>query len=119
MEHVHSIIIIKKDDKYLNYYDEKWGIYLFPNIKGNDINIIKNKYNTDNVKLLFDKVHDKYSVSYGEIRTYHHYFYEVDAEVDGQYFSLDELLDNPNIKKYNEDIIRYIDSYYNSNSNKC
>ena len=119
MEHVHSIIIIKKDDKYLNYYDEKWGIYLFPNIKGNDINIIKNKYNTDNVKLLFDKVHNNYSVSHSEIRTYHHYFYEVDAEVDGQYFSLDELLDNPNIKKYNEDIIRYIDSYYNSNSNKC
>ncbi len=87
MEHIHSIIIIKKSDKYLNYYDEKWGIYLFPNI----------------------------------IRTYHHYFYEVDTEVDGEYFSLDELLENPNIKKYNEDIIRYIDSYYSasSNSNKC
>ena len=32
--------------------------------KGNDIEAIKNKYNTQNVKLLFDKVHDKYSVSH-------------------------------------------------------
>ena len=36
MEHVHSIILIKKGDKYLNYFDERWGMYLFPNIKGND-----------------------------------------------------------------------------------
>ena len=40
MEHVHSIILIKKGDKYLNYFDERWGMYLFPNIKGNDIEII-------------------------------------------------------------------------------
>ena len=34
MEHVHSIILIKRGDKYLNYFDERWGMYLFPNIKG-------------------------------------------------------------------------------------
>ena len=33
MEHVHSIILIKRGDKYLNYFDERWGMYLFPNIK--------------------------------------------------------------------------------------
>lgn len=113
MESVHSIIIIKKDNKYLNYFDERWGIYLFPNIKGNNIQEIKNKYETDNVKFLFDKVHDKYSVSHKEVKTYHHYFFEVDKNIEGEYFSLNELLDDPKIKENNEDIIKFIDNYYN------
>ena len=112
MDNIHSIIIIKKDNKYLNYYDERWGIYLFPNIKGNNIDEIKNKYKTDKVKYLFDKVHDKYSVTHGINREYHHYFYEVDTEIDGEYFTLDELLDNPKVKEYNSDIISYIKDYY-------
>ena len=45
MEHTHSIIIIKKGNKFLNYYDENWKMYLFPNFKGNNIEKIKNKYN--------------------------------------------------------------------------
>ena len=45
MEHVHSIIIVKKEDKYLNYFDKRWGTYLFPNIKGNNIEEIKKMYN--------------------------------------------------------------------------
>ena len=114
MEHVHSIIIIKKDNKFLNYYDERWEMYLFPNIKGNNIEEIKNKYNTENVRLLFDKVHEKYSVSHNEMRTYHHYFYQVDTDINGEYFSLEELLENPRVKKYNEDIINYINEYYNN-----
>ena len=114
MEHIHSIIIIKKENKYLNYFDNKWGMYLFPNIKGNDIKDIKDKYGTDNVKLLFDKVHDKYSVSNNKIKTYHHYFYGVEAIVDGEYFSLEELLEDTKIKKYNEDIITFIQDYYNN-----
>ncbi len=114
MEHIHSIIIIKKGNKYLNYYDEKWKMYLFPNIKGNDIETIKSKYGTNNVKLLFDKIHDKYSVSHNEVRTYHHYFYEVNADVEGKYFSLDELLANPKVKEYNKDIIKYIDEFYST-----
>lgn len=112
MEHIHSIIIIKKNNKYLNYYDEKWGVYLFPNIKGNNLETIKSIYKTNNVKLLFDKVHNKYSVPHNEIRTYHHYFYEVNANLEGKYFSLDELLKNNEIKKCNADIIEYIKEYY-------
>ena len=111
MEHVHSIIIIKKNN-YLNYYDDRWGIYLFPNIKGNDIELIKRKYNTDNVKLLFDKIHDKYSASHNEMRTYHYYFYEVDKDEIGDYFLLEELLLKPKVKEYNEDIINFIKEYY-------
>ena len=113
MENVHSIIIVRKDNKFLNYYDERWGMYLFPNIKGNDIEEIKKKYNTDNVKFLFDKVHDKYSVSHNETRTYHHYFYEVDTDIDGEYFTLDELLEDKKIKENNSDIIQFIKEYLN------
>lgn len=112
MEHIHYIIIIKKGNKYLNYYDERWGMYLFPNIKGNDIEEIKSKYNTNNVRLAFDKIHEKYSVSHDEMRTYHHYFYEVNIDIDGEYFSIDELLADEKVKKYNEDIITYISEFY-------
>ena len=115
MDNIHSIIIIKKDNRFLNYYDERWKTYLFPNIKGNNIGEIKNKYNTENVKLLFDKIHKKYSIPHEEIRTYHHYFYEVDTEIDGEYFLLDQLLEDSNVKKYNEDIITYIKEYYKEN----
>ena len=52
MGSIHSIIIIKKDDKFLNYYDDRWDMYLFPNIKRNNIDEIKEKYNTDNVKTI-------------------------------------------------------------------
>ena len=113
MESVHSIIIIRKDNKFLNYFDDRWGMYLFPNIKGNDIEEIKRKYNTDEVKFLFDKIHDKYSVSHKENRTYHHYFYEVNADIDGEYFTLDELLKDQKVKEYNSDIISFIKEYYN------
>ena len=102
MEHVHSIILIKRGDKYLNYFDERWGMYLFPNIKGNDIEEIKNKYNTNNVKYLFDKVHEKYSIPNKEKRIYH------------EYFSLNELLQKEKVKENNGDIIKFIEEFYNN-----
>ncbi len=46
MEHIHSIILVKKENKYLNYYDDRWDMYLFPNMKGNDLTQIKEKYKT-------------------------------------------------------------------------
>ena len=102
MEHIHSIILIKRDNKYLNYYDDRWGMYLFPNMKRNDIEKIKEKHHTNNVKFLFDKVHEKYSVSHNENRIYHHYFYEIDGiDIDGEYFSLDELLENSKVRENN------------------
>ena len=113
MEHVHSIMIIKKENKYLNYYDDRWKMYLFPNMKGNNIEKIKAKYKTDNVKFLFEKVHEKFSVSNNKIKLYHHYFYEVDdADIEGEYFTLEELLKDPKVKENNEDIISFIKEYY-------
>ena len=85
MEHVHSIIIVKKDNKYLNIYDKRWDMLLFPNIKG---------------------------VYHKEKRKYHHYFYEVNADIEGNYYSLDELLSYEKVKMNNSDIIGYIENYY-------
>lgn len=112
MEHVHSIIIIKKGDEYLNYFDDRWNMYLFPNIKGNNIDEIKEKFNATNVKLLFDKVHEKYSVPNGKMKKYHHYFYEANANIDGEYFTLDELLNIEKVKENNVDIIEFIKEFY-------
>lgn len=122
MEHVHSILLIKKDDKFLTYYDNRWEINMFPNIKGNKIEDIKKKmkydFNVDNcnVKFLFDKVHEKYSYPNKEMRTYHHYFYEVelDADInDGLYTSLEHLLLDDKVVLRNSDIIHYVKEYYN------
>ena len=117
MESVHSIIIIKRGNKYLNYFDDRWNMYLFPNISGNNINDIKNKYNSSNVRYLFDKVHEKFSISHNEDKLYHHFFYEVECDIDGEYFTLDELLNDFKVKKYNSDIIEYIKDYYKKNTN--
>lgn len=112
MESIHSIIVIRRGDKYLNYFDDRWGLYMFPSIKGNDIDEIKKKYNSCNVKYLFDVVHDKYSVPYDKVKTYHHYFYEVLEDVPGEYFTFSELLDMNGVKEYNGDIIKFIRDFY-------
>lgn len=52
MEHISSIILIKKDNKYLDYYDERLNMYLFLNMKENDKeNILNSKlvYNNNNL----------------------------------------------------------------------
>ena len=33
LEHKHTILIIKNNDKYLQYFDERWNSYLFLNTK--------------------------------------------------------------------------------------
>lgn len=51
MEYIRSIILIKKDNKYLDYYDERWNMYLFPNMKENDMeNILNSKLVYNNNK---------------------------------------------------------------------
>ena len=42
-----------------------------------------------------------------------HYFYEVDKEIDGEYFSLNELLQKEKVKENNGDIIKFIEEFYN------
>ena len=48
MEHISSTILIKKDNKYLDYYDERLNMYLFLNMKEND------KENILNSKLVYN-----------------------------------------------------------------
>ena len=123
MEHEHSIIIIRKENKYLNIYDERWQMNLFPNIKGHEEKKIK-EYVEDElsipikeIKYLMEKHHEKYSLSHKENRKYHHYFYEVipstlEKQEKGNFYTLEELLKDPKEKENNEDIINYIKEYY-------
>ena len=53
MEYIRSIILIKKDNKYLDYYDERLNMYLFPNMKENDMeNILNSKLVYNNNKFV-------------------------------------------------------------------
>ena len=120
---IHAIIIIKNKDKYLQYYDERWDSYLFPNMKlkkqFTDIDIIEYVENNLNKKVIdctFIKniIHSKYSVSHKEVREYNHYFYLVnidnyDFDDDYKFFSIDELKNNKRIMEVNSDIVSFIE----------
>ena len=120
---IHAIIIIKNKDKYLQYYDERWDSYLFPNMKlkkqFTDIDIIEYVENNLNKKVIdctFIKniIHSKYSVSHKEVREYNHYFYLVnidnyDFDSNYKFFSIDELKNNKRIMEVNSDIVSYIE----------
>lgn len=120
---IHAIIIIKNKDKYLQYYDERWDSYLFPNMKlkkqFTDIDIIEYVENNLNKKVIdctFIKniIHSKYSISHKEVREYNHYFYLVnidnyDFDNTYKFFSMDELKNNKRIMEVNSDIVSYIE----------
>ena len=40
-------------------------------------------------------------------------FYDVQADIDGEYFTLNELLNDEKVKENNSDIIEFIKDYYN------
>lgn len=120
---IHAIIIIKNNNKYLQYFDERWDSYLFPNMKlyenFTDIDIIDFVEKTLNKKVIncrFIKniLHSKYSVSHKEIREYNHYFYLVDLDNYDfndtyNFLSIDELKNNKRIMEVNSDIVSFIE----------
>lgn len=131
----HAIIVIKNQkNEYLQYYDNRWNSYLFPNCKMNNKDDIDSiiqelqklfKINKENIKYLFvgEKKHIKYSESAKKEKEYIHYFYKITFEnfpkilnknefenenIKFKWFSIEELKNNEKIQKVNKDIISYI-----------
>ena len=132
-EHKHAILIIRKDNKFLQYYDERWEGFLFPNLKMTDefnenkiiehiSNILKINKDDINVDLLFNKIHSKFSESAKKYKTYNHYFYEVKInEIDRMFnenefyndteykwYTMEELENDDRIQKINSDIVGFV-----------
>lgn len=123
----HTIIMIEKDKKYLQYYDERWNSLLFPNTKVIDgtkeeiIKECKKKYDLElsNLTLVFDHTHTKYSESHKEFRQYHHIFYEATLEKENpkyEYYTIEELEKNKRVMEVNKDIIDFIKERKKANS---
>lgn len=131
----HAIITIKnKKGEYLQYFDERWKSFLFPNCKLiNDnhkeliLECLKDKFNlnfTDiKINYLTDKIHEKFSESDKIIKEYHHYFYQIQyLELPNQlknktfinnnirfaWLSLNELESDERIQEVNLDIVGFI-----------
>ena len=126
-EHKHTILIIKNKDKYLQYFDERWNSYLFLNTKVQGsvnekelIKFIEERFNIKDVTVeyKFDKVHSKYSPTANKEKTYHHYFYKVNLnledndfkinDIDYKWFTMDELEADKRIQEINSDIVSFI-----------
>ena len=99
----------------LNKYNK--NIYL-ASFDKNIIKYIKSKYKKGIITLLYRRNNYNFIItnykliSNNKIKTYHHYFYEIDDEIKGEYFTLNELLGKPKERKYNSDIINFIKAYY-------
>ena len=128
----HAIIVIKnKENKYLQYYDERWDSYLFLNCKlyddsNNEIikEYVSKQLSIDINKItsiyVGEKVHTKFSESAQKEKEYQHYFYDVKIEgIDSllldntkyRWYSYDELLNDDRIKKVNSDIVGFIKEF--------
>ena len=127
LEHKHTILIIKNNDKYLQYFDERWNSYLFLNTKVQGsvnekelIKFIEERFNIKDVTVeyKFDKVHSKYSPTKKKKKTYHHYFYLVKANIPEEDFTMDNinykwlsmnyLETDKKIQEMNSDIVSFI-----------
>lgn len=119
---IHAIIIIKYNNKYLQYYDKRWDSLLFLNTKLNEeftdmdiINYVEKTLDKKVINCIFSKYieHSKYSISHNEMRNYKHYFYIVkldDYNVDNdyKYLSIEELENNKRAMEVNSDIINIV-----------
>lgn len=125
--HKHTIMAIKGElDRYLVYYDPKWGCYLFPHCKDH-------LYYEDMIKdwalVKLDVVvkvrkgkrfgHAKYAPHDHAVNTYDHLIYladtkreESDFTKDGvayTWMTLEEMKQNNDIMKRNSDIVGFIE----------
>lgn len=134
-EHKHSILILKNEKgKYLQYFEERWNSYLFPNCKlVNDdhkqiiINTLKDKFklNLNGVKIeyIMDKIHTKFSESAKIEKVYHHFFYLIDCgsmpdymkeksfvnnDIKFTWFNIDEMEKDKRIMETNSDVVGFV-----------
>ena len=134
----HAIIVIKNDNnEYLQYFDNRWNSFLFPNCKLDenfnedvikDYISIKLKINNSELECIYvaDKVHTKFSESARKEKEYHHYFYKINIESIPEimrkksfntentkycWYSEDELKNDERIQKVNSDIVQFIKEY--------
>lgn len=136
--HNHSIIAIKDSfskypNKFLLYYDSRWGCYLFINFKENINNEnfimsgLSNQLKIDpsniSVDYIAQDIHEKFSVSHQEKRIYNHRLYLVTIQkfpsqikndsfvIDGKcykWMSISEMEANPHIMKVNADVVHFV-----------
>ena len=131
----HAIMVIKNEEgKYLQYYDNNWDSYLFPNCKmpnGDEASVVKNniseQLNVDegiiDATLVGQKQHKKFSESAKTEKDYLHYFYNVnlntklkdeDFELNGvkyKWFSYPDLLNDKRIQEVNSDIVTLVRAF--------
>lgn len=124
----HVIGLIKRENKYLLYYDKRWECLLFINYKMldsfKDLDLkkyIDELFNTNcEVKYIKDIIHTKYSVSHKCNREYHHYFYSIECDISNKDFILDgieykwitinEMKNNNRIMQVNSDIVNFVEN---------
>lgn len=120
MSSTHNILIIKNNNNYLQYFNEDWNCYLFPNIKPTKIpyqqevkNYIMDKYEIRQFTIQFigSLMHTKYCIPEQTNKDYLHYFYliETDSNLNThkneRWFSKEELFNNKRIMEVNKDIV--------------
>ena len=138
--HAHAIVLLRNAfapaaDKLLLYEDPRWRCPLFlhykTNQEGNRDDILITHLSEDllippvaiSLSFLAQAVQTKYSISAGEIRTYHHWFYLATAipfpdhlkadtlEITGRryrWMSIEEMELDQNIMSKNGDIVEYV-----------
>lgn len=117
----YAILIIKKDNKYLQCFDKDWESYLFPNVKliNDDHEKLIKKYIQDtykekdvNIKYLDKLKHTKYSVPNKKDKEYIHYFYLVEFDTSNIditcFYSMNDLTNNSRVMEVNNDIIDFV-----------
>ncbi len=144
IEHPFSIVAIKDSfiphpQRYLLYYDNRWGMNLFPNYRtqeteeANTANISKRLSNELGipiemlaVELKGFELHEKYSVSDKKKKVYAHTLYQAEVKEfpkalqadsftigDRQYswWSIDKMETDTNIKEHNLDVVELVKHY--------
>ena len=141
IQHNHSLVAIQNimdnhSKRFLVYFDEKWECKLFLNyktIEGDNENFLVEAISTDlgvnrneiQCNFVARQIHEKYSVSHCEMRTYNHRLYKVILHDIPEYMqkkdfvynqkhyywmSIDEMRNDSEIRNKNLDVVEFVNS---------